>query len=82
MTADAKDRVGTFFKNFSEKLYINKGESATAGLAGDGKDEQVTYFINPYSKKELDMTAMDRIQEQIATMSGGMSTVGEVDREF
>ena len=49
----AKDRVGTFFKNFSEKLYISKAEpSATAGLAGDSKEEQVTYFVNPYNNCE------------------------------
>jgi hypothetical protein len=78
----AKDRVGTFFKNFSEKLYISKAAepTATAGLAGDHKEEQVTYFVNPYNDtKELDMSAIDRIQEQIATMNGGLS---EVEREF
>lgn len=81
----AKDRVGTFFKNFSEKLYIGKAEpsAATAGLAGDNKEEQVTYFVNPYNEaKELDMSAIDRIQEQIAEMSGGMNAVEEVEREF
>ena len=76
----AKDRVGTFFKNFSEKLYISKAEpSATNGLAGE---EQVTYFVNPYNNsKELDMSAIDRIQEQIANMNG-MNAVEEVEREF
>jgi hypothetical protein len=76
----AKDRVGTFFKNFSEKLYISKAEpSATNGLAGE---EQVTYFVNPYNNsKELDMSAIDRIQEQIANMNG-MNAVGETEREF
>lgn len=81
----AKDRVGTFFKNFSEKLYISKGAepATTAGLAGDQKEEQVTYFVNPYSQaKELDMSAIDRIQEQIATMNGGMNAVEELEREF
>lgn len=79
---EAKDRVGTFFKNFSEKLYISKPAepSATAGLSGDQKEEQVTYFVNPYSEtKELDMSAIDRIQEQIATMNGSLN---EVEREF
>jgi hypothetical protein len=79
----AKDRVGTFFKNFSEKLYISKDAepTATAGLAGD--QEQVTYFVNPYNEaKELDMSAIDRLQEQIATMNGGMNAVEEADREF
>jgi hypothetical protein len=76
----AKDRVGTFFKNFSEKLYISKAEpSATNGLAGE---EQVTYFVNPYNNsKELDMSAIDRIQEQIANMNG-MNAVEETEREF
>ena len=83
---EAKDRVGTFFKNFSEKLYISKAEpAATAGLAGD-KEEQVTYFVNPYNNaKELDMSDIDRIQEQIASMNGGasgMSAVEEPEREF
>ena len=80
----AKDRVGTFFKNFSEKLYISKDAepSATAGLAGEHSQEQVTYFVNPYSNsKELDMSAIDRIQEQIASMNG-MNAVEEVEREF
>lgn len=80
----AKDRVGTFFKNFSEKLYLDKGEpSATAGLAGDNKEEQVTYFVNPYNdSKELDMSAIDRIQEQIAAMNQGMNAIEETEREF
>jgi len=81
----AKDRVGTFFKNFSEKLYISKAAepTATAGLAGENSEEQVTYFVNPYNDtKELDMSAIDRIQEQIAAMNGGMNAVEETEREF
>jgi hypothetical protein len=81
---EAKDRVGTFFKNFSEKLYLDKGEpSATAGLAGDSKEEQVTYFMNPYNdSKALDMSEIDRIQEQIAAMNQGMNAIEETEREF
>lgn len=83
----AKDRVGTFFKNFSEKLYLPKSAtSETAGLEGNSKEEQVTYFVNPYTTaKELDMSAIDRIQEQIANMNqgtSGLSAVEESDREF
>jgi len=81
----AKDRVGTFFKNFSEKLYISKAAepTATSGLAGENSEEQVTYFVNPYNDtKELDMSAIDRIQEQIASMNGGMNAVEEAEREF
>ena len=79
---EAKDRVGTFFKNFSEKLYISKAAepSTTAGLSGDQKEEQVTYFVNPYNDtKEIDMSAIDRIQEQIASMNGSLN---EMEREF
>jgi hypothetical protein len=87
ITEEAKDRVGTFFKNFSEKLYLTKAEpTGTSGLGENGKDEQVTYFVNPYnSAKELDMSAIDRIQEQIASMNkgtSGMSAIDEPDREF
>jgi hypothetical protein len=84
----AKDRVGTFFKNFSEKLYLSPSEvsNGTSGLNGNGKEEeQVTYFVNPYSRaKEIDMSAIDRIQEQIAGMQGigEMETVEESEREF
>jgi hypothetical protein len=73
----AKDRVGTFFKNFSEKLYISK---PVEGLEGS---DQVTYFVNPYnSAKELDMSAIDRVQEQIAQMNKGTGGIDEPDREF
>ena len=75
----AKDRVGTFFKNFSEKLYLKSGEEGAAGLAGEN---DVTYFVNPYTPKGLDMSAIDRVQEQIAQMNGGTSGLNEVDREF
>ena len=82
MAEQAKDRVGTFFKNFSEKLYLSKGEpTATAGLAGENSEDQVSYFMNPYSAKELDMSAIDRIQEQIANMNG-MNAVEDMEREF
>lgn len=83
---EAKGRVGTFFKNFSEKLYLPKSETSTetSGLAG--KEEQVTYFVNPYtSAKELDLSAIDRIQEQIANMNrgtSGMDAIEDAEREF
>ena len=77
ITSDAKDRVGTYFKNFGEKLYLSK--ATIAGLAGD---EDVSYFVNPYSNKELDMSAIDRIQEQVAQMSQPTYGLNETDREF
>lgn len=79
IATEAKDRVGNFFKNFGEKLYLPK---ATEGTAGLGEDEEVTYFVNPYSSKDLDMSAIDRVQEQIAEMNRNVSGLSEVEREF
>jgi hypothetical protein len=81
IATDAKNRVGTFFDNFKEKLYLPKSKPSetTEGLG----DDQVTYFVNPYNNKELDMSAIDRVQEQIAQMNkSGTSGLNEVDREF
>jgi hypothetical protein len=86
ITAQAKDRVGTFFKNFSEKLYLNpKPDTQTAGLGEASQDERVSYFTNPYSSKEIDMSALDRVEDQIAEMTrerAELSDIGETDREF
>lgn len=83
ITAEAKDRVGTFFKNFSEKLYLPIAEpSATNGLLGND-EERVTYFVNPYGTKDLDMSAIDRVQEQIAEMNqGATGGLDESEKEF
>jgi hypothetical protein len=83
IAANAKDRVGTFFQNFKEKLYLPNApqSSSTEGLAGD--EEQVSYFVNPYSKSgELDMSALDRVQEQIAEMNKNVSGLSDTEREF
>lgn len=101
MTQDAQDRVKTFFENFKDKLYLSHASTTTTPTQettngiGD-TEEQVTYFVNPYSNQtnsiaalpELDMSAIDRIQEQIAEMSRpavpDTNTAGlsEVGREF
>lgn len=81
IASDARDRVGTFFENFKEKLYLSKAQPAETTTEGLGED-QVTYFVNPYSNKELDMSAIDRIQEQIAQMNQSGAAGLEVDREF
>lgn len=77
---EAKERVTTFFKNFGEKLYLPAAQGdATSGLGNN----EVTYFVNPYSNKELDMSAIDRIQQQIAEMNRqGASGLNEIEREF
>lgn len=79
---EVKERVGNYFKNFSEKLYLPKAQ-ATQPTSGLGANDQPTYFINPYQTtqlqgNDLDLSQLDRVQEQIAQMSG----FGEVHREF
>lgn len=82
ITQNAKDRVSNFFSNFKDKLYLVK--SADAGVSGLGEtDEQVSYFVNPYQGTgELDTSALDRVQEQIAQMNKNVSGLNEIDREF
>lgn len=85
ITQEAKDRVGTFFANFKGKLYLSPAPIAksTDGLGEDGKDEQVTYFVNPYNGAgALDTSAIDRVQEQIAEMNKNVSGLNDMDREF
>lgn len=79
----AKDRVTTFFKNFSEKLYLPATTDNNQATNGLGEDD-VTYFVNPYGNNELDMSAIDRVQEQIARMNQqGREVAGyEIEREF
>jgi hypothetical protein len=81
IATEAKDRVSTFFRNFSEKLYLPPTKAETTNGLGD---DEVTYFVNPYSNKELDMSAIDRVQEQIAAMNQqGREVSGyEIEREF
>jgi hypothetical protein len=76
---DAKDRVGQYFDTFKEKLYIPASDSATNGL--HGRDE-VKYFINPYSGNDLDLSAMDRVEEHVAAMNQGTAGLNDIDREF
>lgn len=70
-----KERVGTFFKNFSDKLYLPKKQEETTTNATNGLGEAPTYFINPYNTQiegtgEVDMSQLDRVQQEIANMGG------------
>ena len=81
----AKGRAMDFFHSFAEKLYIPASvlPSGSSGETTQGLDDQVTYFVNPYGNKELDMSALDKVQEQIAQMnSAGMTGLSDIDREF
>lgn len=77
--AQIKERVGNYFKNFSEKLYLPKSQTIVGGLDGDG--DQPSYFLNPYSSlqgNELDLSQLDKVQENIAQMNA----MGDIEREF
>jgi hypothetical protein len=76
---DAKDRVGQYFDNFKEKLYIPASGSTTNGLHGG---ENVKYFINPYNSNDLDMSALDRVNEEVVAMNEGTAGLFDIDREF
>jgi len=83
ITQNAKDRVSNFFSNFKDKLYIAK--AADAGVNGLGEaEEQVSYFVNPHKGTgELDTSALDKIQEQIAQMNQkGTAGLSDIEREF
>lgn len=72
VATEAKERVLKGFKDFSEKITFSKGE----GMGGLYGNEPVTYYVNPYSSGQIspgsmpDMSALDRVQEQIAQMNG------------
>jgi len=66
----AKERAKNYFSSFTEKLYLPKPKTETvSGL--NGGEEEVTYFMNPYSTKkgQLDMSKLDDVQAQIAQMN-------------
>ena len=77
---DAKDRVGQYFDNFKEKLYIPASQSdGTNGLQGG---EEVKYFINPYNSNDVDMSALDRVNDEVVAMNEGTAGLFDIDREF
>ncbi|MFD0998692.1 hypothetical protein ACFQ21_05210 [Ohtaekwangia kribbensis] len=77
---DAKDRVGQFFENFKEKLYIPASKSeGTNGLYGG---EQVKYFINPYNSNDDGMSELDRVNDDVLAMNEGTAGLFDIDREL
>lgn len=65
IAAGAKERVNTFIRNFSEKLYLKP-----VSLNSLNGTDQVSYFMTPFSGTSgIDMSDLDRIQVQIAEMS-------------
>ncbi|MDB5274466.1 MAG: hypothetical protein JWO58_2833 [Chitinophagaceae bacterium] len=77
-----KERLGTYFKNFSEKLYLPQ-DQPTNGIDEMNGADHPTYFINPYNNNnnpslegDLDLSQLNKVQSQIAQMNG------MDDREF
>ena len=77
----AKDRMSTFFDNFKEKLYLPASTTSTA-TDGLGENDNVKYFINPYGNKELDLSAMDRVNAQVNADAGTGRFEDDTDREY
>jgi len=80
----AKDRVSKYFENFKDKLYLPSTPapdtiSTTDGLLGE---DNVKYFVNPYSPKEPDLSELDHMEDQIANMNQGTNGLFAIDREL
>ena len=81
-----KERLGNYFKNFSEKLYIPSQDQVIAPsevVSGINESQQPSYFLNPYSNApslegDLDLSQLNKVQAQIAQMNG----MGDLQREF
>lgn len=73
-----KERAKNYFSNYADKLYLPAHNDAEVnGLNGD---EKVNYFVNPYSKAgELDMSALDKVQGDIAAAGQMQGTTQELE---
>jgi hypothetical protein len=77
--ADAKARVEAYFKNLAEKVTFGKykGDDVKTAIQTVqglfGPDESVSYFLNPGTSGvgEVDLSALDKIQQQVAQLSAG-----------
>ena len=79
--ASIKENTKNYFQTLASKLMLKAAPSqdGTSGLNGE---EDVTYFINPYTQgsDKLDTRELDRIQEQIAQMNNPVNgTFGDPD---
>lgn len=69
------ERAKTYYKNLGAKfaLPIGKTSAGTSGLNGE---DDVTYFVNPYTRPSIDTSELDRLTQQVAQMN---SPVGELE---
>lgn len=76
-----KENTKNYFQTLANKLML-KASPSQEGTSGLGGEDDVTYFINPYTQSpdKLDTRELDRIQEQIAQMNNPVNgTFGEPD---
>lgn len=76
-----KENTKNYFQTLASKLMLKATPTqvSTSGLNGE---DDVTYFINPYTQgsDKLDTRELDRIQEQIAQMNNPVNgTFGDPD---
>lgn len=82
ITEGAKQRVGNFFENFKEKLFLPP--SAPTTTDGLGEDDQVTYFVNPYNKGtgDIDTSELERLEKKLDQMNTPPPTNGLMDLDM
>jgi hypothetical protein len=86
-TDKAKARARNYFSSFAEKLYLPRPATAAAETPAvngmNGGEEEVNYFLNPYSQVgAVDTSDLDKLQAKIDSMNADASqrdVVGEID---
>lgn len=75
------ERAKTYYKNLGAKfaLPIGKNTEGTSGLNGE---DDVTYFVNPYTSNRIDTSALDRLTQQVAQMNSPVGELEISDRNF
>lgn len=77
----ARERTVSYIQNIGRKFLPSPSQEATNGLAGS---EQVTYFVNPYTRQEdqLDLSLLEKEQERVAQMAGGFADIDPTEQNF
>jgi hypothetical protein len=87
-----KGRAKAYFQMLGKKLYLPMAkqeetasttttDTATNGLNGD---EQVSYFINPYTQRpdQVNMSDLDKVHANISAMSGNMGDLEPEEKNY
>jgi hypothetical protein len=81
-----KGRAKAYFQMLGKKLYLPMGkkeetttETTDTGANGLNGDEQVSYFINPYTQN---MSDLDKVHANISAMSGNMGDLEPGEKNY